>query len=277
LSDPVQHGPARHGPAQHGPVVLTVLRDDGVAVVTMNRPDVHNAFDERTIAELTAAFERLATAGDVRCVVLRGNGPSFSAGADLGWMKRMAGYSREENVADAMGLAALMRTIDRFPRPVVAAVHGAAYGGGVGLVACCDVAVAADGARFALTEVKLGLIPAVISPYVIAAIGERAARRLFLTAEPVSAMEAHRIGLVHEVVPGHMLDAAVDRIVARVLDGSPEAQAAAKDLIAAVARRPTDDALVRETAERIADQRAGDAAREGIAAFLAKRKPDWAR
>jgi len=256
--------------------VLTSVREDGVATVTMNRPDVHNAFDDASIAAMTAAFRTLGADPSVRCVVLRGSGPSFSAGADLAWMERMAGYSREENLADAMGLADLMRAIDRCPKPVVAAVHGPAFGGGVGLVACCDVAVAADGASFALTEVRLGLIPAVISPYVVAAIGERAARRYFLTAERMSAVEAHRLGLVHEVVPAHVLDAAVDRIVGRLREGSPDAQAAAKDLVAAVARRPTDDAVVADTAARIADQRSSAAGREGVSAFLAKRKPSWA-
>lgn len=256
--------------------VLVSVREDGTATVTMNRPDVHNAFDDASIAALTRAFREAGADPAVRCVVLRGAGPSFSAGADLGWMRRMAGYSREENLRDAGALAELMRAIDRCPKPVVAAVHGPAFGGGVGLVACCDVAVASDQAAFALTEVRLGLIPAVISPYVVAAIGERAARRYFLTAERMSAAEAHRLGLVHEVVPGHVLDAAVDRIVGRLREGSPDAQAAAKDLIAAVARRPADDALVADTAARIADQRASPAGREGLAAFLEKRKPSWA-
>jgi methylglutaconyl-CoA hydratase len=256
--------------------VLTAVREDGVATVTMNRPDVHNAFDDASIAALAAAFRTLGGDPSVRCVVLRGAGASFSAGADLAWMQRMAGYSRDENLADAKGLAGLMQTIDRCPKPVVAAVHGPAFGGGVGLVACCDVAVASDAASFALTEVRLGLIPAVISPYVVAAIGERAARRYFLTAERMSAVEAHRLGLVHEVVPGHMLDAAVERMLSRLREGSPDAQAAAKDLIAAVARRPTDAAVVADTAARIADQRASAAGKEGLAAFLAKRKPSWA-
>jgi len=268
---------AQRADGQQGPDILTIVREDGVATVAMNRPEVHNAFNDKVIADLTAAFDRLGRAPEVRCIVLRGNGKSFSAGADLTWMKRMAGYSHAENVADAMGLAGLMRAIDRCPKPVVAAVQGPAYGGGVGLVACCDIAIASDQASFALTEVKLGLIPAVISPYVIAAIGERAARRYFLTAERLSAMEAHRLGLVHEVVPGHMLDAAVDRVVARLMEGSPDAQAASKDLIFAVARRPTDEAVVRDTAERIAAQRAGPAGREGVGAFLEKRKPGWVR
>jgi methylglutaconyl-CoA hydratase len=256
--------------------VLTAVREDGVATVTMNRPDVHNAFDDVSIASLAAAFRTLGGDPSVRCVVLRGAGAGFSAGADLAWMQRMAGYSRDENLADAAGLAGLMQAIDRCPKPVVAAVHGPAFGGGVGLVACCDVAVASDAASFALTEVRLGLIPAVISPYVVAAIGERAARRYFLTAERMSAVEAHRLGLVHEVVPGHMLDAAVERMLSRLREGSPHAQAAAKDLIAAVARRPTDAEVVADTAARIADQRASAAGKEGLAAFLAKRKPSWA-
>ena len=260
-----------------GPNVLTVIRDDAVATVTLNRPELHNAFNDETIAELIAAFKRLADDGAVRAVVLRGNGPSFSAGADLNWMKRMAGYSDEENLADAMALAQLLRLMDGFPKPTVAMVHGAAIAGGVGLVACCDIAVAADNAAFAISEVKLGLIPAVISPYVIAAIGERAARRYFLTAERFSAMEAQRLGLVHEVVPGHMLEAAVAKLLARLLEGAPAAQGAAKELIAAMANRSVDEDLMRYTADRIARVRASDEGRAGVAAFLNKQKPPWAR
>lgn len=261
----------------NGPHVLTTVDDRGIATVTLNRAAVHNAFNDAMIADLSAAFTRVGQAADVRAVVLRAVGESFSAGADLEWMRRMAGFGVEENRRDAMALAELMRTLNTLPKPTVAAVQGAAYGGGVGLVACCDIAVTTEEAVFALTEVRLGLIPAVISPYVVAAIGERAARRYFLTAERLSAIEAHRLGLVHEIVPRHMLDAAVDRVLARLLDGGPDAQAAAKDLIFAVAARPVDATLIEDTARRIAEARAGAEGREGIGAFLAKRKPAWVK
>ena len=250
---------------------------DGVATVTLDRPEVHNAFDDQVIAELTQAFRRLGAEPAARVVVLRANGKSFSAGADLDWMQRVARYSHEQNVADAMALAEMLHALDTCPKPTLALVQGPAYGGGVGLVAACDVAVAAETASFALTEVRLGLIPAVISPYVIAAIGERACRRYFLTAERFSAADAYRLGLVHQVVPADRLDAAVADLVARLLEGGAAAQAAAKELIRDVACRPIDGAVVRDGAERIARQRASAEGREGVAAFLEKRKPAWSR
>jgi methylglutaconyl-CoA hydratase len=254
---------------------LQTTIEGGIATVRMNRPDVHNAFDDVLIADLTAELRRVDGMAQARVVVLAANGKSFSAGADLNWMKRMAKYSREENLRDAGALAGLMRTLDGMQKPTVARVQGAAYGGGVGLVACCDIAVAATPASFSLSEVRLGLIPSVISPYVIAVIGERAARRYFLTAERFDAREAFRIGLVHEVVESSALDEAIARITAELLKGGPQAQAAAKRLIADVSRRPMDDALAAETAKRIAEIRSGDEGREGVAAFLEKRKPDW--
>jgi methylglutaconyl-CoA hydratase len=211
----------------------------------------------------------------VRVVVLAGNGKSFSAGADLGWMKRMAGYSEAQNLADSAALARLMRTLDRLPRPTIAAVHGNAFAGGVGLVACCDIAIAADGAQFALTEVKLGLIPSVISPYVVRAVGARWARRLFLTAERFDAREAQRLGLVHDVVPPDQLANAVEHMVFVLLEGGPAALAAAKDLTRLVVGAAIDDALIAETAARIARARVSPEGQEGIAAFLEKRKPRW--
>lgn len=255
--------------------VRTEIRPDGVATVTLARPDVHNAFNEAVIADMAAAFTTLGGDAAVRAVILRGEGKSFSAGADLGWMQRMAGYSHEENVKDAMGLAVMLRAIDTCPKPTLAVVQGPAFGGGVGLVAACDIAIAADTASFALTEVRLGLIPAVISPYVIAAMGERACRRFFLTAERFTAVEAHRLGLLHEVVPADRLETTAEEMVTRLLDCAPGAQAAAKDLIRAVAHYPLDDTLVRGTAERIARQRASDEGKEGVGAFLAKREPAW--
>lgn len=247
----------------------------GVATVTMNRAEVHNAFNERVIADLTDAFLGLGSNPDVRAILLRGAGKSFSAGADLGWMKKMAGYSHGENVQDAMGLATMLRTLDECPKPTIAVVQGPAFGGGVGLVAACDIAIAAETASFALTEVRLGLIPAVISPYVVAAMGERACRRYFLTAERFSAAETLRLGLLHQTVPATELDAAVEVMVRNLLQCGPASQTAAKELIRAVARRPLDDALVRDTAERIARQRASDEGREGVGAFLEKREPAW--
>jgi len=248
---------------------------EGVATIRMNRPDVHNAFDDALIAALTAELHRLDELPQARVVVLAANGKSFSAGADLNWMRRMAKYPREENLRDAMALAGLMRTLDGMKKPTIARVQGAAFGGGVGLVACCDIAIACTDAAFSLSEVRLGLIPSVISPYVIAAIGERQARRYFLTAERFDAMEAGRIGLVHEVVDSGALDEAVAKMAGQLLKGGPQAQAAAKELIADVSRRPMDDALSAETARRIAAIRVGNEGQEGLAAFFDKRKPDW--
>jgi methylglutaconyl-CoA hydratase len=247
----------------------------GVATIRMNRPEVHNAFDDVLIAALTAELRRLDPLPEARVVVLAANGKSFSAGADLNWMRRMAKYSEAENLRDAMALAGLMRTLGGVKKPTVARVQGAAFGGGVGLVACCDIAIAASEASFCLSEVRLGLIPSVISPYVIAAIGEREARRYFLTAERFDAVEARRIGLVHEVVDRGALDEAVAKTAGQLLKGGPQALAAAKKLIAEVGRRPMDDALSADTAQRIAAIRVGAEGQEGLAAFLEKRRPDW--
>ncbi len=255
--------------------MLQIEIKNGVATVRMNRPDVHNAFDDVLIADLTAELRRLDQSQEVRVIVLAANGKSFSAGADLNWMKRMAQYSEAENLHDAMALATLMRTLHGVHKPTVARVQGAAFGGGVGLVACCDIAIAADEALFSLSEVRLGMIPSVISPYVVAAIGERAAHRYFLTAERFGAEEAKRIGLVHEVVTADKLDEAVGNMADHLLKGGPKALAAAKKLIADVSRDPLDDSLTEETARRIAAIRVGAEGREGIAAFLEKRKPDW--
>ncbi|MCU0868519.1 MAG: enoyl-CoA hydratase/isomerase family protein [Burkholderiales bacterium] len=252
-----------------------ITRAGAVATVTLDRPALHNAFDDALIAELTAKLAALDADASVRVVVLAAEGRSFSAGADLNWMRRMAGYSDAENLADARGLAELMRTLDRMSRPTIARVQGSAFGGGVGLVACCDIAVAVPDAKFALTEVRLGLIPAVISPYVVQAIGMRAARRFFLTAERFDAAEAHRLGLVHAVVPAAELDATVASIADALLAGGPQAQAASKALITAVGDRPIDAVVIEDTARRIARQRAGAEGRDGVAAFLDKRPPAW--
>jgi methylglutaconyl-CoA hydratase len=246
-----------------------------VATITLNRPDVRNAFNEFTIAELSLAFNELGRNDDVRAIVLAANGPAFCAGADLNWMKKMAGYSHAENAEDATKLAEMLRTIYLCPKPVVAKVQGDCYAGGMGLVAACDIAVAASAACFCLSEVKLGLIPATISPYVIKAMGENAARRYFLTAEKFTAQEAHRIGFVHDVVGAEALDAHVDAIVKALVTSSPNAVREAKVLVREVSGKTVDSALVVDTAERIARIRASDEGREGVASFLEKRKPSW--
>ena len=254
---------------------LEAVDGRGVATLTLDRPDRHNAFDDALIAALTAALHRLGGDPGVRAVVLASSGRSFSAGADLEWMRRMADHSFEANLADAAGLAGLMHTLDRMPKPTLALVQGPAYGGGVGLVACCDVAVTSERASFCLSEVKLGLTPATISPYVVSAVGARWARRLFQTAEVLTAVQAREIGLVHEVVPEAGLAAAGERVLRAVLQGAPGAQADAKDLVFLCEGRPADAALGEETSRRIALRRASAEGREGIAAFLGKRPPAW--
>jgi len=255
---------------------LAIERQGPVGLITLNRPERHNAFDDVLIAELTEAFRSMEGEDSLRDVVLSGAGKSFSAGADLNWMKRMAGFSLDENRRDAMGLGALMRTIAHFRKPTVARVHGAAYGGGVGLVACCDIAIAAHTATFSLSEAKLGLIPAVVSPYVVAAIGERHSRRYFLTSERFDAAEAYRIGLVHDLAASEAdLDEKIGEIVDALLLCGPVAQMEAKALIRAVAGRPVTSELIQDTAERIAKVRASPEGREGVTAFLEKRKPSW--
>ncbi|MEW6254359.1 MAG: enoyl-CoA hydratase/isomerase family protein [Pseudomonadota bacterium] len=253
---------------------LLISQENGVAVLTLDRPEVHNAFDDALIAALTAAYEAAGRDPGVRAILLRANGASFCAGADLNWMRRMAAYSLEENQADAERLGALMRTIDTCPKPTLARVHGSAFAGAIGLIACSDVAVAVPEALFAVTEVRIGLIPAVISPYLVRAMGARQARRYFLTAERFDARTALALGLIHEVVPTEDLDGAIARHLKALALGSPAAIAATKDLVAAV-DRPLSDAVIADTARRIAEQRASRDGREGLTAFLEKRKPDW--
>ncbi|WP_426174631.1 enoyl-CoA hydratase/isomerase family protein [Massilia sp. TWR1-2-2] len=254
---------------------IDITMHERVATVTLDRPDVRNAFNEATIAELALAFDELGRDEDVRAIVLAANGSAFCAGGDLNWMKQMAGYSDAENRADAAKLAAMLRTIYLCPKPVVARIQGDCYAGGMGLVAACDIAVALEEANFCLSEVKLGLIPATISPYVIKAMGENAARRYFLTAERFSAREAHRIGFVHEVVPAADLDTTVAAIIKALVGNSPNAVKEAKVLVRDMAGRPVDDALLADSAERIAAIRASGEGREGVASFLEKRKPSW--
>ena len=257
------------------PVLLAIDVARGIGWLTLNRPDIHNAFNDVLIARLADALLELESDRRVRVVALTGAGRSFSAGADMHWMQRMAGYSFDENLTDARAATALMRRLDCLAKPTVAVVQGSAFGGGVGLVAACDMAIASDAAQFSLTEVRLGLIPSIIGPYVLAAIGARQARRYVLSAERFSAVEARRIGLVHEVVPAAELAAAADRLLDAVAANGPAAMAAAKTLIADLAGRPIDDATEELTARRIAEIRASAEAREGLAAFLAKRKPVW--
>jgi methylglutaconyl-CoA hydratase len=250
---------------------------DAVATVTLNRPEIHNAFDETLIARLTAAFVSLDDNPDVRVVVLAAAGKSFCAGADLKWMQRMAAFGPEENLADAQALAAMLRALYALSKPTIARVAGAAYGGGVGLVAACDIAIAVPEATFALSEAKLGLIPATIGPYVIEAIGARQARRYFLTAERFAAADALRIGLVHEVVPRDQLDARIDALIAMLEGAGPTAQLECKALVRGVAHRPIDEDVIDGTAEHIAAVRASPEGREGVAAFLGKRPAAWIR
>ncbi len=258
------------------PTILTHIDEQGIATLTMNRPELHNAFDDALIAAMTTELKRLEADAAVRVVLLTGSGKSFSAGADLNWMRRIADYTREENLRDALGLGELMQTLNALAKPTIALVQGAAYGGGVGLVACCDMAIAASRATFCLSEVRLGLMPAVISPYVAAAIGGRACRRFFLTAESFSAAEAQRFGLVHEVAADDAaLQARGRELAMALLKNGPQAMAEAKKLIAAIAARPVDKELIADTAARIADRRASAEGREGLSAFLEKRTPGW--
>lgn len=256
-------------------LIQTDIDARGAATVWLNRPDVHNAFDDKLIAALTDEFKRLESDRDVRVVVLEGRGKSFSAGADFNWMKRAAQFSEAENFRDSEALAYLLRTLNRLKKPTIAAVQGNVFGGGVGLVACCDIAYAADHVHFAFTEVRLGLIPATISPYVIAAIGERQARRYFLTAESFTAQEAHRIGLIHQVCKLPELAVLVRQTVDALLACGPTAQKEVKKLIRRVARSPIDSDLIADTAHRIAAIRVSPEGHEGMVAFLEKRKPKW--
>jgi methylglutaconyl-CoA hydratase len=257
---------------------IRIERNAGVATLTLARADVHNAFDDALILDLTQALQELEDDARVRVVVLTGEGASFSAGADLRWMKRMARASEKDNRKDARQLAKLMRTLDHLDKPVIARVNGAAFGGGVGLVACCDIAIGAEGAKFGLTETRLGLVPAVISPYVVDAIGARHARRLFLTAEIFDADEAVRIGLLHRAVPAKQLDAAVRAEIDRLLVAGPVAVREAKRLVHRIVHPESKQRRARdeENADLIARLRVSEEGQEGLAAFFAKRRPKWA-
>jgi len=255
---------------------LKLQVQDTVARIWLDQPDARNAFDDIVIAELTQAFTEAGAQPQVKAIVLGANGPAFCAGANLNWMRRMADYTRDENIADAGKLASMLRTIAECPKPTIARVQGDVYAGGMGLVAACDMAVSVDTAWYCLSEVKIGLVPATISPYVLRAMGTRASQRYFLTAERFTAAEAHRIGFVHEVVAGaDALDAKVDELVKALTSASPAAVRSCKQLIADVDGREIDDALIAKTVESIADIRASEEGREGVQAFLQKRKPSW--
>ncbi len=254
---------------------VRIDREGGVARIALNRPERNNAFDEELIAALARAFDSVAQASDISIVVVQGEGKSFCAGADISWMKKAAGYTLDENVRDAQPLARMLAALDRMPQTTIARVQGPVYGGGVGLVAACDIAIATDEASFCLSEVKLGLVPAVISPYVVRAIGQRQARRYFQTAEVFAAPEAARIGLVHDVVAADGVEARIAAVIKQLRTGAPAARAAAKALVTTVAGRPIDETVLLETAQLIAEMRAKPEAREGLSAFLEKRKPTW--
>jgi methylglutaconyl-CoA hydratase len=255
--------------------MLLVEKKDGIARVTLNRPELRNAFDDALIARLHETFVDIENDKAIRVMILAGNGPAFCAGADLNWMKRMAGYSYEQNLADAQGLAGMLAALDRLPKPTIARVHGPAFAGGTGLVAACDIAVGAPEAKFCFSEAKLGLVPSTIGPHVMRAIGERAARRYFLTAEVFGAEEACRIGLLSMLVPSSELDSKIDSLIKDLLAGGPEAHGKINRLIRSIANRPLDDALIADTAKSIAEVRVSPEGREGIASFLEKRKPGW--
>jgi methylglutaconyl-CoA hydratase len=255
--------------------MLEIRKQDGVARVTLNRPELRNAFDDALISQLKKVFSEIENDKAIRVMILAGNGPAFCAGADLNWMKRMAGYGYDENLADARALAEMLAALDRMPKPTIARVHGPVFAGGTGLVAACDIAVGTPEAKMCLSEAKLGLSPATISPYVMRAMGEREARRYFLTAEVFDAQEAFRIGMLSLLVPAAELDSTIQELLKHLLAGGPEAHAKIKALIRAVAGRRPDDSLVAETAKQIAEIRGSPEGREGIAAFLEKRKAAW--
>ena len=250
--------------------------DDGIGILTLNKAERQNVFDELLIAEITSGLVELESDPSVRAVVLSASGRNFSAGTDQNWMKRAANYGPQENQRDAQNLARLLRTLNELSMPTIARIQGAAYGTAVGLIAACDIAVGTYDAQFAFNEVKSGQLPAVISPYVLAAIGERHARRYMLTAERFSATEAYRIGLLHEIVPGEeKLDDAVGEIIDNLVKGGPNAQAGCKALIRIIAGQPIDDVTVEETVQHVTRVRASPEGKEGLAALLEKRKPNW--
>lgn len=254
--------------------IETHIDDRGVATVTLSREQKHNAFDDQMITELTSAFTEIAQSS-AKVMILTAKGKSFSAGADLGWMQRMADYTYEENLQDAQGLALMMKTLNDMPMTTIAKVDGAAFGGALGLICCCDIAIGSDKSMFCLSEVKIGLIPATISPYVIAAIGQRAAIRYFQTAEAIDASTAVRIGLLSEITSSELLDAKTDQVIKALLNNSPQAVRAAKQLVFDVHGQELSDELIQDTTKRIAMIRTTEEGQEGLKAFLEKRPATW--
>ena len=248
---------------------------NGIATITINRPEKHNAFDDDTIEQLTRVFEDIDTDDSIRLMILAGNGKNFSAGGDLNWMKRMAKYNYQDNLADAKKLANMLKTLNSVSKPTIARVQGAAFGGAVGLVSCCDIAVGSESALFCLSEVKIGLTPATVSPYVIAALGERAARRYFLSAETFDAERAQQLGLLSEVCPADALDSTIQNICEKILRNSPAAVKAAKEVVRDIANKEITPELIEDTSMRIAKIRVSNEGQEGLSAFLEKRAPKW--
>jgi len=249
--------------------------ENNVATIIMNRPEVHNAFNENMIAALSESFKQARDDNDVRAIILRGNGKSFSAGGDLNWMRKTAEYTFEENIADAMNLGQLLKLINFLPKPTIALVHGNAFGGGVGLAACCDIVISEIGTKFCLSEVRIGLIPSIIEPYVMAAIGERQTRRYCLTAEKFDADKAKEINLVHEVTAKGEMNSKLEEIISALHGGSPSAQSRGKKVIMEISKKEIDDEIINFTVEQIAEARASDDGKEGLSAFLNKSQPWW--
>lgn len=255
--------------------LLTTIKDNGVATITLNRADIHNAFDDQLIKQLTQSIQSLDDDAQVRIIVLAAEGKSFSAGADLNWMKKMAGYDWEQNYRDSLQLAELMRTLHECKKTTIALVQGAAFGGGVGLIACCDIALASNTAKFCLSEVKLGLIPSVISPYVVKAIGERNAKRYFATAEIFDAAQANKMQLVSKIFTSESFGNETNSFINNMLNNSPQAMLQSKQLVNFVYNQPINKTIIEETAKRIANIRSSNEGKEGVSAFLEKRKANW--
>lgn len=255
--------------------LITNIDARGVLTITMNRPTVHNAFDEHQIARLTAALQDASERPNIKLIVLGSNGKNFCAGADINYMQRMGGNSRQDNIGDATALAGLMKTLNGISKPTVARVQGAAYGGAVGLVSCCDIAIGSTSTVLSLSEVKLGLVPATIGPYVVQAIGQRAARRWFISGERIAANVAQNIGLLHSVVEDELLDDAINDVVDSLIENSPSAMLVAKQIVFAMSSDTITDNMIKLSIETIADIRESDEGQEGIAAFLEKRSPAW--
>jgi len=261
--------------ANHSDRIITTISDSGVVYITLNRPEVHNAFDNHVIDELLSLFSEISEDEQVKVCVLQANGKSFSAGADFNWMKSMAKLNKEQNFQDSERLASMMKALDTLPVPTIAKIQGAAYGGALGLIACCDIAIASESAKFCVSEVKIGLIPAVISPYIVRALGHRAARRYMISAELISAQQAAKLGFVHDIVAPELLDQSVDKMITQLLNNGPKAMSACKQLIEQIYNHPINDHILNYTSEQIAAIRTSPEGQEGLSAFLEKRTPNW--